>query len=163
MPSFDAVNQINLQEVDNAVNNTKRELETRYDFRGTKTELDFDKKAKVIKILTADTMKMDAIKDILIGKMVKRAVDPKCLTFGTAENAALGQVRMEVKITEGIEKEIAKKIVKIVKDSKLKVQPSIMDDMVRVSGKQIDDLQEVIALLKKAEVEVPLQFVNFKS
>ena len=90
MPSFDAVNQINLQEVDNAVNNTKRELETRYDFRGTKTELDFDKKAKVIKVLTADTMKMDAIKDILIGKMVKRAVDPKCLTFGTAENAAAG-------------------------------------------------------------------------
>ena len=163
MPSFDAVNQIDLQEVDNAVNNTRKELDTRYDFRNTKTVLEFDKKAKVIKVLTADTMKVDAIKDILIGKMVKRSVDPKCLTFGTVENAALGQVRQEVKIAEGIEKEIAKKIVKIVKESKIKVQASIMDEMVRVSGKQIDDLQEVIALLKGANLEVPLQFVNFKS
>lgn len=163
MPSFDAVNQVDLQEVDNALTNTRKELETRYDFRGSKTEIQFDKKGKVIKVLTADSMKMDAIKDILIGKMIKRSVDPKCLKFGVVDGAALGQVRQEIKIAEGIEKEIAKKIVKIVKDSKIKVQASIMDEMVRVSGKQIDDLQEVIALLKGSNVEVPLQFVNFKS
>jgi len=163
MPSFDAVNQVDLQEVDNALTNTRKELETRYDFRGSKTEIEFDKKGKVIKVLTADSMKMDAIKDILIGKMIKRGVDPKCLKFGVVDGAALGQVRQEIKIAEGIEKEIAKKIVKIVKDSKIKVQASIMDEMVRVSGKQIDDLQEVIALLKGSNVEVPLQFVNFKS
>ncbi|MBI3736020.1 YajQ family cyclic di-GMP-binding protein [Candidatus Sumerlaeota bacterium] len=162
MPSFDIVNQVDLQEADNAVNNTKKELESRWDFRNTKTEISFDRKEKVIKILTADTMKMDAIKDILIGKCVKRGVDPKCLQWGEVEAGAMGQVKREVKLREGIEKDVAREIVKLIKEQKLKVQPAIQEDQVRVSGKQIDDLQEVIKVLRGANIEVPLQFVNMK-
>ncbi len=163
MPSFDIVSQVDLQEADNAVNNTKKELESRYDFRGTKTEITFDKKEKVVHVLTADTMKMDAIKEIFIGKCIKRSVDPKCLKFEEIEAAALGQVRRDIKIREGIEKEQAQKIVKLIKEMKIKVQPAIQDDQVRVTGKQIDDLQAVIAMLRAAKLDIPLQFINMKS
>ena len=162
MPSFDIVNQVDLQEADNAINNTRKELESRWDFRNTKTEIAFDRKEKVVKVLTPDTMKMEAIKDIIIGKCVKRGVDPKCLKWGEVEPAAMGQVKREIKIQEGIEKDTAREIVKLIKEQKLKVQPAIQDDQVRVTGKQIDDLQEVITLLRSANFGVPLQFVNMK-
>lgn len=163
MPSFDIVSQVDLQEVDNAVNNTKKELQNRYDFRGSKTELNFDKKEKIIHILTEDNMKMEAVKDILMGKAIKRSLDPKVFKFEDNKDAALGMVKRDIKIQEGIEKEIAQKIVKLIKGSKLKVQAAIQDDQVRVTGKQIDDLQEVITLVKGAGLEIPTQYVNMKS
>jgi len=162
MPSFDAVSQVDLQEVDNAVNNTKKELDNRYDFRGSKTVIEFNKKEKNIHISTEDTMKMQAITDILMGKAVKRNLDPRCLKFEDVQPGAVGTVKRDIKIREGIEKEMAQKIVKLIKETKLKVQPAIQDDQVRVTGKSIDDLQTVIQMLKAKELEIPLQFVNMK-
>lgn len=163
MPSFDIVNEVNLQEVDNAVNITKKVIETRFDFRGSETEIELDKKGKKISVLTADTMKMDGIKDLLATNLVKRHVSPKCLEYGDVEPTSKGAVKMEVKLKEGIEHDMAKKIVKLIKDAGLKVQAAIQDEQVRVTGKKIDDLQAVIAAVKAANLEIPLQYVNMKS
>ncbi len=162
MPSFDIVNEVDLQEVDNAVNNTKKEAVTRYDFRQSNTQIEFNRKEKTISLLTSDDMKMQALQDMLISNFVKRKVDSKCLTFGSIEGTSKGQVRRVVDLQEGIEREIAQKIVKLIKAMKLKVQPAIQEDQVRVSGKKLDDLQTVIAALKKEELNIPLQFVNMK-
>jgi hypothetical protein len=162
MASFDIVNEVDLQEVDNAVNNTKREAATRYDFRQSNTEIEFQRKEKTISLLTSDDMKMQALQDMLISNFVKRKVDAKCLKFGDTEGTSKGQVRRVVELQEGIEREIAQKIVKIIKAMKLKVQPAIQDDQVRVNGKKLDDLQTVIAALKKEDLNIPLQFVNMK-
>lgn len=163
MPSFDVVSQLDLQEVDNAVNNTNREVATRFDFRNLKTEIALDKKNKVIHLATASEMKMEDLKQMLITHIIKRKVSPKALDFGEVKPAGMDQVKLDVKLREGIEKDLAKKLVKQIKDLKLKVQAQIQDDQVRVTGKKIDDLQEVIAALKAADVEIPLQFVNMKS
>ncbi len=163
MPSFDAVNEIDLQEVDNAVNNTTKEVQNRYDFRGSNTEIDFNRKTKSISLVTADSMKMKALREMLVSNFVKRSLSPKALDFGEEEGTSHGGVKMTVSIQEGINRDIAKKMVKLIKDSKLKVQGSIHDDKIRVTGKKIDDLQEVMTLLRGAKLEVPLQFVNMKS
>lgn len=163
MPSFDIVNEIDLQEVDNAVNISKKVIETRYDFRGSNTEIELDKKGKKISVVTADTMKMDAVKETLATNLVKRGVSPKCLDYGDVEPTSKGAVKMEVKLKEGIDRDMAKKIVQLIKDAGLKVQPAIQDEQVRVTGKKIDDLQEVIAAVKAANLEIPLQYVNMKS
>ncbi len=163
MPSFDVVNKIDTQEVDNAVNNSTKEIATRYDLRGTGTQITFDKKEKTLEIVAPDGMKMDAVKDILLLNSVKRKVDLKSYQFQEPRPSSTGRLRMKVDIREGIDIDIGRKIVKLIKDQKLKVQASIMDDQVRVTGKKIDDLQEVIQLLKKADLDVPLQFVNMKS
>lgn len=163
MPSFDIVNEIDLQEVDNAVNITNKVIETRYDFRGAETELELDKKGKKISIVTADTMKMDAVKELLAGGFIKRKVSPKCLEYGDVEPTSKGAVKVEVKLKEGIDHDMAKKIVKLIKDAGLKVQASIQDEQVRVTGKKIDDLQEVIATVRAANLDIPLQYVNMKS
>jgi len=163
MPSFDIVNQIQAQEVDNAVNNTLKEVSTRYDFRGLTTEINFDRKENKIQILAAESMKMKAVRDMLIGHFVKRGLEPKSLEFGEQEGSSQGTVKMPVRIKEGIDRETAKKIVKEIKSTKLKVQPAIQDDQIRVTGKKIDDLQEVIRLLKSKDFGIPLQFINLKS
>ena len=163
MPSFDIVNEIDLQEVDNAVNITNKVIETRYDFRGAETELELDKKGKKISIVTADTRKMDAVKELLAGGFIKRKVSPKCLNYGEVEPTSKGAVKVEVKLKEGIDHDMAKKIVKLIKDAGLKVQASIQDEQVRVTGKKIDDLQEVIATVRAANLDIPLQYVNMKS
>jgi cyclic-di-GMP-binding protein len=163
MPSFDVVSQLDLQEVDNAVNNTKREVSTRYDFRNLKTEIDLDKKGKVIHLATASEMKMEDLKQMLVSHIIKRGVSPKALDFGEAKPAGMDQVKLDVKLREGIEKDLAKKLVKKIKDLGLKVQPAIQDEQIRVTAKKIDDLQAVIQMLKAADVEIPLQYVNMKS
>lgn len=162
MPSFDIVNEIDLQEVDNAVNNVRKEVETRYDFKGVITEMEFNRKTKVLSLTTGDEMKIRAIREMLISHVVRRKVDPKALEFGEPENTSRGQLKQEIKLHDGIDKDAARKLVKLIKDSKLKVQAAIQDEQVRVSGKKIDDLQEVMALLRESQFELPLQFVNMK-
>lgn len=162
MASFDIVNEINAQEVDNAVNNTLKEVSTRYDFRGLYTEVEYVKKENRIHIVTAESMKLRAVKDMLIKHFIKRNLEPKALEYGDEEGTSQGNVKMDVEIKEGIDRETAKKIVKEIKNQKLKVQPAIQDDRIRVSGKKIDDLQEVVQHLKKKDFGIPLQFVNMK-
>lgn len=163
MPSFDIVSQVDMQELDNAVNNVRKEVETRYDFRNVATTVELNKKDKRISVLTGDEMKIKALKEMLAANCAKRKVDPLFLEWGKVEPTSKGQVKAEVKINEGISKDMAKKIVKMIKDKGLKVQAAIQDDQVRVTGKKIDDLQEVIQMLKGAGLELPLQFVNMKS
>jgi len=162
MPSFDIVNEINAQEVDNAVNNTLKEVSTRYDFRGLQTDVEFAKKENRIDIVAAESMKLKAVKDMLIKHFIKRKLEPKVLEYGSEEGTSQGHVKVSATIKEGIDRETAKKIVKEIKSLKLKVQPAIQDNQVRVSGKKIDDLQEVIQHLKKKDFGIPLQFVNMK-
>jgi cyclic-di-GMP-binding protein len=161
MPSFDIVSKVDVQEVDNAVNQARKEIEQRYDFKGSRNEIALEGDAIVL--LAADDYKLQAVVDILKGKLVRRDVSTKCLDFGKKEPASGGAVRQRVAIVQGISKEKGKEIIKIIKDSKLKVQPQIMEDQVRVSGKQIDDLQQVIQLLKGMDLGVELQFVNMRS
>lgn len=163
MPSFDIVNKVDLQEVDNAVNNTRKMTQTRYDFRGSKTGIELNRKDSKISILTEDSMKMKAIEGELIGNLVKRQVDAKSVKFGEPERAAGDMVKLEAEIIAGIDKETARKIVKMIKETKMKVQAAIQEDQVRVTAKKIDDLQKVIALLKEQDLGVPLQYVNMRS
>ncbi|MFO7799484.1 MAG: YajQ family cyclic di-GMP-binding protein [Rhodohalobacter sp.] len=162
MASFDIVNEINAQEVDNAVNNTLKEVSTRYDFRGLHTEVEFEKKENRIDIVAAESMKLNAVKEMLIKHFIKRGLEPKALEFGPEEGTSQGHVKISATIKEGIDRETAKKIVKEIKNLKLKVQPAIQEDQVRVSGKKIDDLQEVIRHMKAKNFGIPLQFVNMK-
>ena len=162
MPSFDIVSRIDLQEVDNAVNITTKTILTRYDFRGSKTEISLDKKEKKLHVTTEDDMKMRAIQDTLIENLVKRKVDRRCLDPKSTESAAHGMLRREIAIKEGVDSDNARSIVKMIKDKKLKVQAAIQDGQVRVTGKKIDDLQEVIQMLRDAKIEIPLQFVNMQ-
>lgn len=162
MPSFDVVNQIDMQEVDNAVNNVLKEIATRFDFRNIHTEVELNRKEKRINIVSGDEMKLEAIKGMLITHLTRRKVDHRCLEFGEAEPTSKGQVKQEVKLQDGIDKDTAKKIVKMIKDTKLKVQTAIQDEQVRVTGKKIDDLQQVMQMLKSSKLELPLQFVNMK-
>ena len=163
MPSFDIVSRIDLQEVDNAVNITTKTILTRYDFRGSKTEIALDKKDKKIQVTTEDDMKLRAIQDTLIENLVKRKVDRRCLDAKTPEPAAHGMIKREIAIKEGVDSDNARNIVKMIKDKKLKVQAAIQDGQVRVTGKKIDDLQEVIQMLRGANLPIPLQFVNMQS
>lgn len=162
MPSFDVVNEVDVQEVDNAVNNVKKEVAGRWDFRNTTTEIELNRKDKKIAVEAGDEMKLAAIRELLQGHFVKRKIDPKCLEFKDFEPTSKMRVKQEIVVKEGIDKDTAKLIVKEIKDSKIKVQAAIQDNQVRVTGKSLDDLQAVIALLKGMPLEIPLQFVNMK-
>jgi len=161
MPSFDIVFKVDLQEVDNAVNQARKEINQRFDFKGTHNEIDLENESIVI--LGADDYKLTAVVDILRGKLAKRSVSPTCLDFGKKEPASHGAMRQRISLLQGIDKERGKEIVKAIKDSKLKVQAQIQEEQVRVSGKKIDDLQEVIQLLKGKDFGIDLQFVNMRS
>ena len=161
MPSFDIVSKVDMQEVDNAVNQAVKEIGQRYDFKGTTNEVELENDS--LRILAADDYKLQAIKDILIGKLVRRNVSPKCFDYGKEEPASGGAVRVRAAIVQGISKEKGKEIVKAIKDSKLKVQAQIMEEQVRVSGKKIDDLQAVIQTLKGQDMGIELQFENMRS
>lgn len=163
MPSFDIVSRIDMQEVDNAVNITVKTILTRYDFRGSKTEISLDKKEKKLLITTEDDMKLRAIQDTLIENLVKRKVDRRCLDSKPSQAAALGMVKREIAIKDGVDSDNARAIVKMIKDKKLKVQAAMQDNQVRVTGKSIDDLQAVIQMLRGADIAIPLQFVNMQS
>ena len=162
MPSFDVVNKVDLQEVTNSVNNASKEILQRYDFKGSKTEIEWDDKENRIVIRTEDEMKMEAVREILITHATRRNLDAESMDFKDVEAAGGKTLRREVLIREGIEQDMAKKMVKDVKDAKIKVQVSIQGDELRVSGKKRDDLQAVMALLKAGNYEVPLQFVNMR-
>jgi cyclic-di-GMP-binding protein len=162
MPSFDIVNRVDLQEVDNAVNITKKAILSRYDFRNSKTEITIDKKEKKIRVTTEDDMKLRAVQDTLIENLVKRKVDRKCLDAKPSEAAAHGMIQRDIAIKEGVDSDTARNIVKLIKDKKLKVQAAIQESQVRVTGKKIDDLQEVIQLLRGGQIAIPLQFINMQ-
>jgi uncharacterized protein YajQ (UPF0234 family) len=160
MPSFDIVSVVDMQEVDNAVNQTIKEIAQRYDFKKTKSEITQEKDS--IKILADDDYKLKAIIDILQSKFIKRKISVKALQYGKVETASGGLVRQIITIQQGIAKEKAKDIIALIKESKLKVQAQIQEDQVRVTGKNIDDLQEVIGMLKNKDLGVEMQFENFR-
>ena len=162
MPSFDIVNKIDHQLLDNAINTARKEIITRYDFRDSKSTIELDKKTLNIHILSESEMKIEAIEDVIRSRMIKQKLDPMCLDFGKERYASGNMMKKDIRIKEGIDKETAKKIVKKIKDSRLKVEAQIMDEQVRVTGKKIDDLQAAIALVRNSDFEVPLQFVNMK-
>jgi uncharacterized protein YajQ (UPF0234 family) len=158
--SFDVVSEVNMQEVDNAVNQALKEISQRYDFKNSKTEIDLGEEE--IKLSSEDDFKLNAAIEILKGKLIKRGISPKALDFQKLERASLGGVRQTAKIVKGISKEKAKELIAEIKGSKLKVQAQIMDTTLRVSAKDKDDLQAVIALLKGKDFGIELQFTNYR-
>ncbi len=158
--SFDVVSEVEMQEVDNAVNQSIKEIGQRFDFRGSKATINLENNE--IKIVADDDMKLKNIIDILQNKMVKRGISLKNLDYGKVDSGSLGSVKQVVKIKKGIDKEAGKKVVAAIKAMKLKVQAQIMEDQVRVSAKDKDDLQQVIAELRQKDFGVELQFVNYR-
>ena len=161
MPSFDIVVRTDPQEVDNAVNQARKEIAQRYDFRGSKSKIDWDKEAEIV-LIGDDDYKLDAVRDVLHTKLIRRGVAIKNLDASTPESASEGTLRQRIKLQNGIPKETSKEVVKAIKQAKLKVQAQIQDDQVRVSGKKRDDLQSVIQLLKAEDFGLDLQFVNMR-
>lgn len=159
--SFDIVSEVDLQEVDNAVNQTIKEVSQRYDFKGSKVEIHLDKDE--IKVHADDDFKLKSVHEILRAKFVKRNISVKALDYGKIEKSGGDTVKQTIKVKRGISKEKAKEIVGLIKDSKIKVQAQIMEDQVRVSGKNLDDLQTVIHMLKGKDLDVELQFTNYRS
>jgi cyclic-di-GMP-binding protein len=160
MPSFDVVSKVDLMELDNAINTAQKELGQRYDFRGTNTAVERTPEGIVLR--TSDDQHADAAVSVLRERMARRNVSQRCLDVGAPEPAAGRTVRLLIKIKQGIEAETAKKMVKKIKDSKLKVQASIQGDELRVSGKSKDDLQAAMGLLRREDFGLDLQFVNFR-
>lgn len=163
MPSFDISAKADLQTVDNVINIVKKEILNRYDFKGSHTEIDFDKKAFVLKIETENDMQLRQIEDILVTKAMRNDLSADTFDRSQKENPSGKYLRKNIPIVNGLDKENAKKIVKAIKDSGLKVQAAIMDDIVRVTAKKIDDLQSVIQLCRAGGFGLPLQFINMKS
>ncbi len=163
MPSFDIVSQIDNQEIDNAINQVAQEIAQRYDFKNSKSKVEWNSKEKKITIIADDEYKLSQVMDILQSKMVKREVPLKNLQYGKIETALGAQIRQEITVQEGISKENAKIITKAITQSRLKVQAQIMDIQIRVTSKKIDSLQDIISLLKTTEVPVDLQFINMRS
>ena len=159
MPTFDVVSEVDNHEVTNAVDQATRELGTRFDFKGVNAQ--FELKDSVVTISTESDFQVKQMVDILHGKLIKRGIDPRSLEEGEMQ-VNLQQALMPLTIRQGIASDQAKKLVKIIKASKIKVQTSIQGDKIRVTGKKRDDLQSVIALLKDEKLEVPLQFENFR-
>ncbi|CAN5489790.1 YajQ family cyclic di-GMP-binding protein [soil metagenome] len=162
MPSFDIVNKADMQKIDDAINIANRKIAQRYDFKGLHVLLELNKKDKTLKVEVPDDMKLKAVQEIVIGALMDRGVSPKIVDWGKKEDATLGTLRLSCKLSEGIEKEVAKKITGVIKDSGLKVKTQIQGEQIRVEAKSIDDLQAVMAMLKAADIEVPLQFDNMK-
>jgi len=160
MPSFDIVSKTDIAEVDNALDGIRREIAQRFDFKGSKCTL--ERKDNDITVLADDEPKLKQMQDLMKVYFTRRQVDPKALDFKTQERASGDAVRQVVTVKQGIDREVAKTLTKEIKDSKIKVQVSIQGDELRVSGKKRDDLQEAIALVKKLEVDLPLQYVNFR-
>ena len=162
MPSFDIASKVDVQLLDNALNVSRKEILSRFDFKNSKTEIDLDKKNIVINITTEDDMRLNSIMDIIRGRMLKQKLDPRCLDDSKDYYPSGMFIKKELKAKNGLEKEISKKIQADIKTSKLKVTAQIMDDIIRVSAKKIDDLQAVISLLRAKDYEQPLQFINMK-
>ncbi|WP_304129982.1 YajQ family cyclic di-GMP-binding protein [Ignavibacterium album] len=160
--SFDIVSEIDLQEVDNAVNQALKEIHQRYDLKDSNTTIDLNKKDKLLTINTKDDYSLKQSIDILQTKFIRRGISIKALKLNEPEQAAGGRLKQIINLQSGISKDNAKKIVKMIKDSKLKVNAQIQDEQVRVTGPKIDDLQAVIKMIKEADLDFPTQFVNMK-
>ena len=160
MPTFDIVSKFDPSEVDNAIQNLKREISQRYDFKNSNSQIEFEK--DLITITTDDDYKLTQLQEILKVQITKRGIDAKALVMGKVELSAGQSVRQSITMIQGIDREIAKDIIKIIKDSKIKVQVSIQGDELRVNGKKRDDLQQTITLLKTQNFNLPLQFINFR-
>jgi hypothetical protein len=160
MPSFDIVSKLELAEVDNALAGLAREISTRFDFKGSKSEVKREEAA--LTILADDDLKLRQVQELVRMHMVRRKVDPGALEFKDPEKAAGQSVRQTVALRQGIDQELAKRIVRALKDGKLKVQAAIQGDELRISGKKRDDLQAAIALVRGLKLEQPLQYVNFR-
>ena len=159
MPSFDVVSEVDFHEVTNAVDQANRELQTRFDFRGV--EAKFERKEDVVRITAEADIQLDQMIDILRTKLVKRSIDPRVIDIGDQEHVGK-LLHKNIKIQEGIESLLAKKIVKMIKDKKMKVQAAIQGEKLRITGKKRDDLQRVMRMLKEEEIDTPLQYNNFR-
>lgn len=160
MPSFDIVSEIDMQEMDNSVNQVKKELNTRFDFKGSNSSIELEDEGIVV---TGDSVnRVNTITEILRARLVKRSLDPKCLDYAEMEDASGGNKRQRIAIKKGISSELAKKIVKKIKDEKMKVQAAIQGEQVRVTGKKRDDLQAVMALIRGMDADRPLSYTNFR-
>jgi len=160
--SFDIVSDVNLQEVDNALNQARKEIIQRYDFKDSKTVIDFNEKEKQITLHSIDEFHLKSTVDIVQSKLVKRGVSLKALRYGTMEPAANSTMRQVITLIIGIGKDDARLVVKMIKDTKIRVQAQIMEDQVRVSGKDKDDLQAVMQMLRETDLKVPVQFTNYR-
>lgn len=160
--SFDIVCNIDMQEVTNAVQQATKEIEQRFDFKGSKSSIELDRGKAVITIISDDDLKLKSVIDILQSKLVKRGVSLKALTYGKIEHAAGNTVRQVITLQQGIPQEKAKEIVRLIKDTKLKVNAEIQKDQVRIKGKKKDELQNIIAMLKEKDFGIHLQFTNYR-
>jgi len=159
--TFDIVSRVELQEIDNALNQVMKEIRSRFDFKGSKSSVEYSE--GVLMIHADNDFKLKSVVEILEAKMVKRGINLKSLRYGKIEKAAGDSVRQKVDVVQGVDKDLAREIVKLVKDAKLKVQATFQDDQVRVSGKNRDDLQKIINLIREKDWEIPLQFVNMRT
>ncbi|OMF36741.1 YajQ family cyclic di-GMP-binding protein [Paenibacillus sp. FSL H8-0548] len=159
--AFDIVSKVDMSELVNAIKQAEREIETRFDFKGSKSSIALEKEELVV--ASEDDYKLKSVLDILLSKMVKRGVPIKNLDYGKIEGASSNTVRQRIKLRQGIEQDVSKKINILIRDSKLKVKSLIQGDQIRVSGKSLDDLQAVMKLLKEADLPVELQFTNYRS
>lgn len=160
--SFDIISEVDLQEVKNAINQATMEIRQRFDFKGSKSEITLDEKVPALTLISDDDHKMKSVVDVLEGKLIKRKVSLKALSYGTVEPAAGSTVRQVIQLQQGIPQEKGKEIVKVIKGMKIKVQGQVMDDQVRVSGKSRDDLQTVMAELKEKDFGIAMSFTNYR-
>tara|TARA_Y100000590_G_C15486156_1_gene925880 strand:+ start:360 stop:845 length:486 start_codon:yes stop_codon:yes gene_type:complete len=160
MPSFDIVSRLNLQEIDNAIANAKREIDNRFDFKGLNTII--ERKENVLTFITIDELKLKQVHDLIITHFVRRKIDPLCLSHLNKENTSGNKIRQSYKLVEGIEQTITKKITADIKNLKLKVQVKINGNEVRVEGKKKDDLQIIMKKIENSEMNIPIQFINFR-
>ncbi len=162
MPSFDIASKVDAQNADNAVNAAKKEIANRYDFRGSESDVSLDKKSLVVQIITDSDFRIDQIEKVLLSRFNKAGIEPQSLDLSNEPYATGKLMRKEIPIKQGIDRETAKKITKAIKAAKIKADTQVMEDQIRVSSKSINSLQEVIALCKKSDFGMPLQYINMK-
>lgn len=163
MPSFDIVSKVDLQTLDNAINVANKEISNRYDFKGSHIEIELNKKDMVVNIEVENDMQLGQVEDIIITKAMRQGLDANSFDRSKEPTGSGKYLKKSMPVKNGIDREMAKKIVKLIKDSKAKVQAAIQDDTIRVSGKKIDDLQSTIQICKSANLDIPLQYVNMKN
>lgn len=163
MPSFDIVSKVDAQTLDNAVNVAKKEIANRYDFKGSHVEVELNKKDMTIALEVESDMQLKQVEDILLTKAMRQGLESNAFDMSKDHSASGKYIRKTIVVKNGIDKEQSKKIVKLIKDSGLKVQAAIMDDIIRVTGKKIDDLQDVIKLCNTSNLDLPLQYLNMKA
>ena len=162
MPTFDIASEVNQMEVRNAVDQCNKEVSNRFDFKGSDARVEINDKEKTLSAFGDDDFKLGQVRDVLTARLAKRGIDVRCLELEKVETIGGGKVKQVVKVREGVDQELGKKIVKLIKDSKMKVQGSIQGDVVRITGAKKDLLQDAIALVRKSITDFPLQFKNFR-